>query len=646
MEQLDNLRAWRDAAPRFYRRQVKTLRQVAYGWDHPKQVSFVFGCQRSGTKMLMRVLDKSPATRIFHENHASAFRDFQLRSDRTVRALVRMNPAPCQIFKPICDSQRADELLARFSDAHAIWLYRHYDDVANSAVEKWGGHQREVVAAVASGAVEGWGWRTERVPAPVVEAIRAVYRPDLGDEEGALLFWYMRNALYFELGLHREPRARLVKYEDLARRPEDTFPPLFAHLGVPFSAESIAGVHADSVGRRQPPRASEAIRALCADLLARMDGTAPARREVASPLLVVVDKLTTGGAERYAVTLSNWVAGRGGDVAVAGSPGEMQHELSPGVSFVSLPYSRDDGGDLPGAVARVRGLIRDRPPAAIVTNSLLTTWIARAARGRRRIPIVAVAHGWPERRYRVVGPLLRVADRVVAVSPEVRAKLLANGLDAARCEVVLNGVKCDQLGPRTGEARAAARSAMGAGPDDLVVVSVGRLSAQKAHQHVIAVAARLRASHPRLRYAIVGEGERDTDLEALVRAAGLGDIVRLLGLRADVPDLLGSADLYLTCSDWEGMPLATIEAMASALPIVSTRTEGAAQLLTPECGAIVPVGNAVAMSDAVAVLAGDAHLRARMGEAARRRALASFGHERMAREVMGVVDRLVQGARA
>ena len=81
MNLADRVKGWREAAPRFLERQAKSASQVRFGWDHPKRTSFVFGCQRSGTKMLMRILDNSPETRIYHENHASAFRDFQLRSD-------------------------------------------------------------------------------------------------------------------------------------------------------------------------------------------------------------------------------------------------------------------------------------------------------------------------------------------------------------------------------------------------------------------------------------------------------------------------------------------------------------------------------------------------------------------------------------
>ncbi|MDP2307595.1 MAG: glycosyltransferase [Pseudomonadota bacterium] len=636
------LRAWRDAAPGFIRRQAKTIGQVEFGWAHPKQVSFVFGCQRSGTKMLMRILDRSPATRIFHENHITAFHDFQLRSDYVLRALVRLNPAPSQIFKPICDSHQADRLLSRFPTARGLWVYRHYDDVANSASEKWGQHQCDVVTAVAAGDLGAWGWRTERVPASVVADIRRVHRADLGADEGALLFWYLRNAFFFELGLDRHPRVRLVNYEDLVSRPEAAFAEVFAHVGAPFEHAFLERVHASSVGRKEPPRASPEIRALCADLLARLHAWAPApppAEHVPSPLLVLTNALGSGGAERYAVTVSNWVADRGGDVVIAAAPGVLAADLSPLVSFVPISYV-GFRSSVPRAAVQVRALVRARRPAAILTNSLVVTWVARAVRGRGGAPVIAIAHGWPDRRYRFVGPLIRAADKVVAVSPAVKAKLVAAGLDDARCEVISNGVDCAPFGARSGDTRAAARAAMGAGPADVLVVNLGRLVAQKAHQHILAVASDLRERHPRLRYAIVGPGPRAEELEASVRAADLTNHVRLLGFRSDIADLLGSADIYLSCSDWEGMPLSTIEAMASGLPIVATATEGTAQLLTEECAVLVPVGGTAEIAHALDRLAADGALRTRMGAASRQRALASFGHDRMARELMGLMARM------
>lgn len=645
MTRMDRIRALKAAAPNFRARQRKTLQQTRYGWQHPQTLCFVFGCQRSGTKMLMRILENSPATRIYHENNDLAFRDFQLRSDTTIRALTRISPAPSQIFKPICDSHRADQLLARFPAANGLWIYRNADDVANSASQKWGSHQREVVDSVAAGDLSRWGWRTDRLPEDVVTAIREVHRPDLSDHEGGLLFWYMRNAFFFALGLDHHPRMLLKKYEDLVTDAPRNFPDVFAHVGAPFESGFIARVHADSVRRREPPAVSPEIRALCDQLLSRLDGwkvPENAFPELPASVLMLINTLGVGGAERHVVTLANWLASRGVAVTVAAEPGALVSELHPSTVFLPTPLRRVRT-DLPIAARQVRAIIQEKRPTVIIGNSLAVTWIARTAQPLGGVPIVNIAHGWPEDRYRQVGMLMRAADAVVAVSPEVKAKLVGGGLSPTRCHVVLNGVDCRDLGRRVGTIRAAARAAMGAGPDDILVVSLGRLTAQKAHQHIVSVAAKLRGDHPRLRYAIVGEGARAGELASLIAESNVADIVQMPGVRSDVADLLGCADIYLSVSDWEGMPLSTIEAMASELPTVATRTEGAELLLSTECGIIVPVGDVSAIADAVGVLAADDDRRATMGAAARERALSVFGHERMAAEIAAVLSRVTSG---
>ncbi len=635
----ERVRAWRRAAPGFLQRQAKTARQLRHGWAHSRQVGFVFGCQRSGTKMVMRVLDRSPDIRIFHENHASAFQDFQLRSDRTIRALVALNPAPVQVFKPICDSQEADRLLARFPRVRGAWVYRHFDDVANSAVAKWGEHQRDLVEALVKGDAERWGWRTARIPESVRADLRAVYRADLSPAEGAMLFWFARNSFFFELGLDQHPRMTLVRYADLVQQPESAFDALFSHLGADFSPDFIDKVRADSIGRSDPPQASPQIRALCQSLMDRLDAWTPADRPAGdlSSLLMLIDTLGTGGAERYAVTVCNWLDAQGVAVTIASSGGEQVPDLAPGVQHVELPLRQVRGGALPRAARSVRALIDQTQPDAIVSNSLAVTLIARAAQLGRAVPVVNVAHGWPEDRYRQVAPLMRAATRVVAVSPDVKRKLVAAGLPQDRCAVVFNGVDCSNLGRRSDPQRAHARQVMGAGSGEILVAVVGRLEAQKAHQNVIFVAESTRESHPSLRFAIVGDGSREAALAALIAERGVADRVRLVGLRSDVADLLGSADLYLNCSDWEGMPLTTIEAMASGLPVVATRTEGSAQLLNDASGIVVPVGDAEAMAQALGRLAEDADLRQRMGAAARQRALRDFSHDRMVRELVAVI---------
>ncbi|MDG1482899.1 MAG: glycosyltransferase [Myxococcota bacterium] len=635
----EQFRTWQGSLPGFLRRQAKHLGQLRYGLTRPRRLGFVFGCQRSGTKMVMKVLDNSPTARIYHEHHGVAFSDFLLRSTPTINMLVNASPAPSQIFKPICDSHRADEILRQHPSARGLWIYRDAGDVANSAVAKWGEHQRAIIAAVASGDHTTWGWRTARLPESVVTDIQRVYRDDLTAEEGALLFWYMRNAFFFSLNLHTDSRVRLIRYESLVSEPGRSFQDVFSHLDVAFEPQFVAEVRTDSINRRPPPGAHPDIRDLCAALQARLDAWQPPAEGLPSPVLVIIDTLGVGGAERYAVTVANWMAERGVDVMLAAEAGGMNAALSPAVQFVPLPLDTVRYS-LPQMSQKIRTLMLERRPAAVVANSLATTWIAQVAQLGLSVPVVNVAHGWPTARYRRVGPLMRVADAVVAVSPDVRNRLIAGGLPPERCTVIHNGVDCAPLGVKTGPQRTAARETMGAGAEDVLVIVVGRLSDQKAHHHTITVAGALQHRHPTLRFAIIGKGEREAELQGLIETAGLQDRVKLLGLRSDVPDLLGAADLYLSTSDWEGMPLATIEAMASQLPIVSTQTEGAGQLLTEACSIVVPIGNAAAMSEAISTLVADPDRRARLGIASRARALEHFSHDRMVGELVSLIATL------
>lgn len=625
------------STPGFFRRQAKTLRQARHGWGHRRRVGFVFGCQRSGTKMFMRVLDRVPDTRVYHENHTIAFDDFQLRSDAVIRALISLNPAPVQVFKPICDSHRARAVLDAHPTARGVWLVRQPDAVAHSAITKWGDHQRDVIRALLAGDTERWGWRTADVSDATRATLLQVTDGSVSVEEGALLFWWLRNRFFYAQHLDTDPRVHLAHYEDLATGPSDAFPDALGHLGIGFSPRFVESVRAPAVDR--PALAVRpAIRALCDGLYARLRDQAPPVRQPPSPILVFIDTLNMGGAERYAITVANRLAELGIDVTLASSGGDLAHEVAAGVTRAVGPVGLVRTG-LPRAALWLRKLMSAGDYKAIVCNSLATTLIARSAQPVRQVPIINVAHGWPEHRFATVAPPMQVADRVVAVSPEVKRKLVAGGLEDARCTVVHNGVDCRQLYRRDGELRHQTRTELGAtDPDHVLVLTVGRLEDQKAHHHILAVADRTRTTHPHLRFALVGGGSREDTLRAQAERLGVTDRVRFMGRRYDVPELLGSADLFFNCSDWEGMPLTTIEAMASGLAVVATHTEGADQLLTPTTGIVVPVGDAAEMATALGALCDDPHRRRAAGEAARERALAHFSHPRMVDQLLAVVS--------
>ncbi len=255
---------------------------------------------------------------------------------------------------------------------------------------------------------------------------------------------------------------------------------------------------------------------------------------------------------------------------------------------------------------------------------------------RRRPSVLFTEHGraHPDRpsRKRLVANrlLLRRGDRVVGVGEAVRRALIANeGFPARRVEVIYNGIDLTPF-ERPAPDRAGVRAEMGVGPDDFVVLQVARLDPVKDHATAVRAAARLSRRHPNARLVVVGEGEQMEAIRDAVRRNEAGDVVRLLGLRTDVPRLLGAADAFLLSSVTEGIPLTLIEAMAARLPVVSTNVGGVAEVVEDgKTGLLAAAGDDADLAEHLARLAGDTALRHSLGRAGRARALAVFSEVQM-----------------
>jgi glycosyltransferase involved in cell wall biosynthesis len=121
-----------------------------------------------------------------------------------------------------------------------------------------------------------------------------------------------------------------------------------------------------------------------------------------------------------------------------------------------------------------------------------------------------------------------------------------------------------------------------------------------------------------MRLLIVGDGPLRADLQRLATAEGIFESVFFTGARQDVPALLGAMDLYVQCSDFEGMSNALLEAMAVGACIVATRVgDNAAVLRDGVDGRLVAPCDARALSNAIAELMENATIRKAYGRSAR-----------------------------
>jgi len=190
------------------------------------------------------------------------------------------------------------------------------------------------------------------------------------------------------------------------------------------------------------------------------------------------------------------------------------------------------------------------------------------------------------------------------------------------------------------------RRSLGVGPADPLAIFVGRLVPSKRVEDLVDAVARVCRTGAELACWVVGDGPERERLERRAGEQAVGDRVRFLGARQDVPELLRCADMFVFPSAIEGLPNAVIEAALAGLPVVAADIPGVREVLpAPEDALLVPVGRPADLAGAVMRLLADPALGRRLGDGARRGAADRFEIGRVCAAVCDCYDELIAGAR-
>ncbi len=243
--------------------------------------------------------------------------------------------------------------------------------------------------------------------------------------------------------------------------------------------------------------------------------------------------------------------------------------------------------------------------------------VVRTLPRRRRPKVVTTEHNvWTSHQgatrflnERTIG----LDDHVFAVSEQVRDSMSPRIRD--RVEVLIHGVDVDAIAARRSE-REAARAAHGVTDDDLVVVTVANLRANKDYPNLLQAARRLVDDGVPVTFLAVGQGPLEQELTAMKEGLGLGGRFRFLGYQADPIGILAAGDVFCLSSQYEGLPIALLEALAMGLPVASTAVGGVPTAITDGVeGRLVPSGDPAGLAAALAELA-DPEVRRRLADAA------------------------------
>jgi glycosyltransferase involved in cell wall biosynthesis len=264
---------------------------------------------------------------------------------------------------------------------------------------------------------------------------------------------------------------------------------------------------------------------------------------------------------------------------------------------------------------------------------------------RAGIAMVSTCHTWYDTDWmltfygKVDRLVLRKFARVVAVSDEVKQRLLQAGVREERIDLVRNGI---DLRPFDG-AVPSLRGEPGL-EGALIVGLVGRLSWEKGIEIFLETAARVLMEVPDAKFVVVGDGPDAEKLEALIDELKIRGSVRMLGRREGMPSVYASLDVMVSSSRQEGLPMAILEGMASGLPLVAAAVgEVPALVLNGRTGVLVGAGDVEALAAGIVELLRDAEKRARLGAGARRLIEEEYSAGRMTADYLRVYEAAIAG---
>lgn len=356
-------------------------------------------------------------------------------------------------------------------------------------------------------------------------------------------------------------------------------------------------------------------------------------------VIILASTLVTGGAETVVRAIARGLPARGIDPTVVclRAPGEIGGEIAAAGTEV---LSGLRSGGTPRALIGLAGLMRGRRSAALLCLDhhdaiALGVTAARLAGLRGRALAVHSTGLWgrPGSFTRADRGFLGGFAKIIAVAEGHRAYLRdREGIPDERLVVIHNGVDLGRFNPPDGTERRRARRELGVDPGAYVAVIVAALRPEKNHAMLLRAAARLRESDERFVLLVVGEGSEMGPLRDAAGRLRLGDTIRFLGRRPDVPEVLAAADVSVLCSHpvVETFPLSVLESMACARPVVATSVGSIPEMIDDGVeGMLVPAGDEDALVAALAGLGRDPSRRAEMGARARERVEARYSEDAM-----------------
>ncbi len=355
-----------------------------------------------------------------------------------------------------------------------------------------------------------------------------------------------------------------------------------------------------------------------------------------------------GGGERHLADLANALAARGHEVHAALRP------ESPLISELA-GLAKENVTTLP--LRNALDAVSARKLARYVREHKIEIVHAHLARdyplayyATRRNPgskLIITRHVlFPLNRLHSI--TLSAVARVIAVSPAVKREL-EELLPAHRIVIIPNGIEIQRFERDQPQAELNRfRQRLDISEDDLLIGTVGEITPLKGHEDFLRAAATIRHRLPNTKFIVAGvdasrRGNNLAALENLIADLNLETSVRLVGWVEDLASFYHALDVFVSASHTESFGLVIAEAMASGVPVVATRTEGAREIIVnEELGLLVPIGEAKSIALAVIDLLANDRKRQQLSKSGRERIKARFSLGQMIADTENIYEEVLK----
>jgi glycosyltransferase involved in cell wall biosynthesis len=308
-----------------------------------------------------------------------------------------------------------------------------------------------------------------------------------------------------------------------------------------------------------------------------------------------------------------------------------------------------------GVVSKLATFIKRHHISLIHTHTIRTNLVGRLAARPTKIPVVTHIHSLPlyetESRIRnrfnhvVEGFTKGWSSRYICVSGSLRSQLISKGLPAELIDVVHNGVETEQFST-SNHNEYGIRNELGIIRNAKLIAMIALFRPLKGAEILIEALAEIVPRHPDVYCLLVGGGERESYMSQLARLSrrrGLEDRTIFTGFREDISSILPGTDVVVHPSLFgEGLPLAILEAMAAARPVIASAVGGIPEIIhNGETGLLVPPNSVQALAKAISALLENPEQASKLGANARSLVRAQYDCETMVREIERVYLRLI-----